>query len=101
MAQAAMQEYHLDKVIFLTSGNPPHKRGKKILDAKIRHIMVKRAIKDAPSFEPCDWEVLRAEYSYTLTTLLHFKEIYDILYYIYQKRSYYDKYCHTWIRSCG
>ncbi len=76
MAQAAMQEYHLDKVIFLTSGNPPHKRGKKILDAKIRHIMVKRAIKDAPSFEPCDWEVLRAEYSYTLTTLLHFKEIY-------------------------
>ena len=23
MAQAALSEYHLDKVIFLTSGNPP------------------------------------------------------------------------------
>ena len=84
MAQAAMQEYHLDKVIFLTSGNPPHKRGKKILDAKIRHIMVKRAIKDIPAFEPCDWEVLREEYSYTLNTLIHFNEIYpeDELFFI-------------------
>ena len=44
IATAAKSEYHLDKVIFLTSGNPPHKRDKQILDAKIRHIMVKRAI---------------------------------------------------------
>ena len=75
MAQAALSEYHLDKVIFLTSGNPPHKRGRKITDAKIRHIMMKRAIADNPCFEPCDWEVNRSEYSYTLTTLQHFKKI--------------------------
>lgn len=76
MAKSAMQEYHLDKVIFLTSGNPPHKKDKKVLDAKIRHIMVKRAICGIENFEPCDWEVCRKEYSYTLTTLLHFKEVY-------------------------
>ncbi len=76
MAQNAMQEYHLQKVIFLTSGNPPHKKEQKILDAKIRHIMVKRAIKGIEGFEPCDWETTRQEYSYTLNTLLYFKELY-------------------------
>lgn len=76
MADAAKKEYHLEKVIFLTSGNPPHKQNKKILDAKIRHIMVKRAISGMDGFEPCDWEVQRKEYSYTLNTLLYFKEVY-------------------------
>ena len=33
IAHAAKSEYHLDKVIFLTSGNPPHKRDAAILDA--------------------------------------------------------------------
>lgn len=84
MAETAKKEYHLEKVIFLTSGNPPHKRDKNVLDAKIRHIMVKRAISGIDGFEPCDWEVKRTEYSYTLNTLLHFKEIYpeDELFFI-------------------
>ena len=34
IASCAKSEYHLDKVIFLTSGNPPHKRDKQILDAE-------------------------------------------------------------------
>ena len=76
IAHAAHSEYHLDKVIFLTSGNPPHKKDRKILDATIRHIMVKRAIEGTEYFEACDWEVKRSEYSYTLTTLQHFKTIY-------------------------
>ena len=74
IAQAAKSEYHLDKVIFLTSGNPPHKRDEAILDAKIRHIMVKRAISGIDGFEPCDYEVNRTEYSYSVNTLRHFKE---------------------------
>lgn len=75
IAANAKSEYHLDKVIFLTSGNPPHKQGKRILDAKIRHIMVKRAIAGIDGFEACDYEVNRKEYSYTLNTLRHFKEL--------------------------
>ncbi len=75
IAQAAKSEYHLDKVIFLTSGNPPHKRDEAILDAKIRHIMVKRAISGIDGFEPCDYEVNRKEYSYSVNTLKHFKEV--------------------------
>lgn len=75
IAAAAKSEYHLDRVIFLTSGNPPHKRDKNILDAKIRHIMVKRAISGIDGFVPCDYEVNRTEYSYSVNTLRHFKEI--------------------------
>lgn len=84
IAKSAKKEYHLDKVIFLTSGNPPHKRDEKILDAKIRHIMVKRAIDGIDGFEACDWEVKRSEYSYTFNTLMYFKEVYpqDELYFI-------------------
>ena len=76
LAKRAKEQYGLDKVIFLTSGNPPHKRDAHILDAKIRHIMVKRAIEGIDGFFACDWEVNRKEYSYTLDALLHFKEIY-------------------------
>ena len=69
MAKAAKEEYHLDQVMFLTSGNPPHKRGQKILDAEIRHIMVKRAISGIPGFFACDYEVKRDDWSYTVNTL--------------------------------
>ncbi|MBQ7986865.1 MAG: nicotinate-nucleotide adenylyltransferase [Clostridia bacterium] len=75
IATAAKSEYHLDKVIFLTSGNPPHKRDKQILDAKIRHIMVKRAIAGMDGFEASDYEVNRPAYSYSVNTLKHFKEV--------------------------
>lgn len=84
IAEAALREYNPDKIIFLTSGNPPHKRGQSVTDAKIRHIMVKRAIAYNPRFEACDWEVNRNEASYTLTALRHFKELYpaEELYFI-------------------
>lgn len=75
IAEAALAEHGLDKIIFLTGGNPPHKRGRHVTDAKIRHIMVKRAIAYNPKFEACDWEIHRREPSYTLTSLRHFKEI--------------------------
>lgn len=84
IALSAKKQYSLDKVIFVTSGNPPHKRKQNILDGKIRHIMVKRAIEGIDGFCACDWEIKRKEYSYTLDSLLHFKEIYpgDDLYFI-------------------
>ncbi len=84
IAAAAMQEYSLDKIIFLTSGNPPHKQGRRIPDGKIRHIMVKRSISGKDGFEACNWEILRSEPSYTYTTLMHFSEVYkgDEIYFI-------------------
>lgn len=74
IAAKAKTEYHLDKVIFLTSGNPPHKRAKQVMDAGIRHIMVRRAVFGYMCFSASDYEVKKGTYSYTYETLLHFKE---------------------------
>lgn len=84
IAQFAMDEFMLDKVLFVTSGNPPHKRDIKIVNAQARHRMVELATEDNKKFEPCDYEVERNGYSYTATTLLHFKEKYpdDELFFI-------------------
>lgn len=84
IARCAKVQFGLSRVIFLTSGNPPHKQGRQILDAKIRHIMVKRTVSGMDGFEPCDWEIKREERSYTRDALLHFREIFpeDELYFI-------------------
>lgn len=84
IAKAAMEEFELSRVIFLTSGNPPHKKDRKILDAAIRHIMVKKAIENIDGFFACDYEVKKGDYSYTVNTLRHFKELYpeDEIYFI-------------------
>ena len=69
IAERALSELSLDFVIMMTGGNPPHKKGRKILDAKLRHIMLKRAIKGHKNLIACDYEVKRQEYSYTVNTL--------------------------------
>ena len=74
IAEKAVQQFGLDMVFFVTSGNPPHKKEKKILDAQIRHKMVCMAIKNYSKFEPCDFEVNREDYSYTADTLQYLKK---------------------------
>ena len=84
IAKAAKRELGLDFVIMMTGGNPPHKRDNKILDAKLRHIMLKLAVRGEPELVACDWEVKRSEYSYTVNTLRFFSRLYsdDKLYFI-------------------
>ena len=72
IARCAKKQYDLDKVIIMPCGNPPHKNT--ITDKKIRFRMTEIAIGD--EFDVCDYEVLKEEYSYTLVTLMHFKELY-------------------------
>lgn len=84
IAERALSELSLDFVIMMTGGNPPHKKGRPILDAKLRHIMLKKAIKGHKNLIACDYEVKRHEYSYTVNTLRFLKRIYpdDELYFI-------------------
>ncbi len=95
IAKTAKDSLGLDFVIMLPSGNPPHKKGEDLLDAGIRHIMLKLAVKDIDGLIPCDYEVKREEYSYTVNTLEFFKRIYpkDELYFIMGGDSidYFDK----------
>lgn len=73
IAKAAKEQLGLDKVLFLTSGNPPHKKGRLVTDKKLRNEMVAASISGYKGFELCDYEVLKKEYSYTSETLEYLK----------------------------
>lgn len=68
------EEMGLDKVIFIPTGNPPHKDLE--LSAKDRYEMVKLAISPNPDFEISDIETTRVKKSYTVDTIRELKKIY-------------------------
>ena len=76
IAQKVKERYCLDEVIFVPSGNPPHKKERRITDASHRLAMVKAAIKDTPGFSFSTMEIDRKGYSYALDTVNEFYEIY-------------------------
>ncbi len=73
MAKAAKTALDLSEVLFITGGNPPHKKEKKVTDARIRHEMVEGAIKGLDGFRAIDYEIKKENYSYTAETLKFFK----------------------------
>lgn len=68
------EEMGLDKVIFIPTGNPPHKELE--LSAKDRYEMVRLAISPNPDFEISDIETTRVKKSYTVDTVRELKKIY-------------------------
>lgn len=68
------EEMGLDKVIFIPTGNPPHKELE--LSAKDRYEMVRLAISPNPDFEISDIETTRVKKSYTVDTIRELKKIY-------------------------
>ncbi|MBU3145559.1 nicotinate-nucleotide adenylyltransferase [Clostridium sp. CF012] len=75
IAYEALYNLHLDKIIFMPAGNPPHKKDKKITDAQIRYDLVKRAIESEVHFEISDYEINKKENSYTYETVELFSEL--------------------------
>jgi nicotinate-nucleotide adenylyltransferase len=74
-AEMTREAFHLDKVLFVTSGNPPHKKTG-VLDADIRHEMVRAAVAPNCYFEACDIELRRQGPSYFLDTLRQLRTLY-------------------------
>lgn len=68
------EEMGLDKVIFIPTGNPPHKDLG--VSAEDRYEMVRLAISPNPDFEISDIETTRANLSYTVDTIRELKKIY-------------------------
>lgn len=68
IAQYAMEQYSLDKVLFMTSSIPPHKESKSV-GADMRHKMVCAAVEGYKGFYPFDYEVKKGGVSYTVDTL--------------------------------
>ena len=80
IAEHIRQEKNFDKIIFIPTGDPPHK------DVEVPGIkraeMVRLAISDNKHFEMSPIEVNREGITYTVDTLRELKNIYDEMYYI-------------------
>jgi nicotinate-nucleotide adenylyltransferase len=68
MARSAMEEAGLEKVLFLPTGNPPHKR-EGLIKAGQRMDMVRLALAEEKEFYPSDIELSRNGTIYTVDTL--------------------------------
>lgn len=77
LGEKAYEQFHLDKVWFMPSGNPPHKRERngRATDMQ-RKEMVRRAIAGNPHFELSLFEMNSEGFSYTYRTLEKLKELY-------------------------
>ena len=69
LGESAYQQFDLEKVLFIPSGNPPHKKERKGASNEERVEMVRRAIASNPHFELSLEEMHDQGYNYTRETL--------------------------------
>jgi nicotinate-nucleotide adenylyltransferase len=75
-AQEVLNKMNMDKVIFIPTGNPPHKSKNQVISAIDRYEMVKLAIKSNDGFEISDIETKRAGQTYSYDTLTELHNMY-------------------------
>ncbi len=74
-AEAARSIFKMDKVVFVPSGRPPHKRGLNITNKEHRYLMTVLATAANPYFEVSRTELDRPGESYAVDTVRYFKKI--------------------------
>ena len=71
LGEQSYEQFQLDKVLFMPSGNPPHKRDRAGRASDNQRVdMVRLAIEDNPHFELSLAEMHETGYTYTLS-LIH------------------------------
>ena len=76
IAQTAVEDLELDKVLFVPAASPPHKTDRLMATASHRLAMLKLAIKGNKKFEASVLELHRGGISYTVDTLRSLNERY-------------------------
>ena len=75
LGEKAYEQFRLEKVLFMPSGNPPHKRNRQGRATDEERVeMVRRAIAGNPHFELSLTEMHENGYTYTYHTLEMLKE---------------------------
>ena len=69
VAETAKARLGLDKVLFIPTGDPPHKPSSDVIPAAHRLEMVRLAIAPFPDFQVSDIEIRRPAKSYTIDTV--------------------------------
>lgn len=77
-AEEAYSQFELDKVMFMPSGQPPHKEPGEALPAEDRYLMTVIATASNPHFTMSRLEVDRRGPSYTIDTLMVLHQIYPL-----------------------
>lgn len=77
LAQQALEQLGLDKVLFIPAGDPWRKSDRDPTLAVHRLAMTRLAVEDNESFEVDDMEVRRQGPTYTIETLTHLRNRYD------------------------
>ncbi|MDC4223567.1 MAG: nicotinate-nucleotide adenylyltransferase [Candidatus Manganitrophus sp.] len=92
IAEAVREKFHLDRILFIPSGTPPHKKEEEIPPARHRLEMTRLALVDRPHFELCEMEVKRAGKSYSVETVSELKRFYprDRLFFIIGTDAFFD-----------
>ncbi len=76
IAQSARHLLQLDQVLFIPTGDPPHKQPGTLAAAQHRYRMVQLAIQDEPAFALTDIEIRRSGKSYSIDTVRALQEEY-------------------------
>ncbi len=71
-AEEARQQFELDYVIFVPTGNPPHKEKEKISLPEHRYLMTSLAVMSNPHFFVSPVEINVQTSTYTIDTVRHF-----------------------------
>lgn len=84
LAQDALEEFGLDRVLFIPCSYPPHKKANCLAPASHRLRMLKAALKDDPRFAVSDMEIKRGGVSYSIETLRALRRMFSksVLYFI-------------------
>ena len=84
LAQSAIKELSLSKILFIPSRIPPHKLSTNVSPENDRLKMLEFALGDYPDMEITDMEFRRTGKSYTYETILELKKLYhnDELFFI-------------------
>jgi nicotinate-nucleotide adenylyltransferase len=76
LAQDALEQLGLDRLLFIPARLSPHKRATRPADGAVRVAMIEAAIGNEPRFAIDDLELRRDPPSYTITTLIELAEKY-------------------------
>lgn len=69
----AQQQLQLDRILYLPTATPPHKRGRSFAPAVARFAMVELALLDYSDLEVSDHELTMNRPAYSVETLAHFR----------------------------
>jgi nicotinate-nucleotide adenylyltransferase len=68
--------FGLKKILYILSAQPPHKKLQVLPAAELRLAMLKEALRPYPGLVPCDLELSRPGYSWTIDTIRQLKSEY-------------------------